>query len=170
MEFKLIPAFAIFRNLSIISRSFWYSPLIFMLRRFFDLECRSRSRLMKWWISGIARPRCTRRPMLVSSTLAVTVPSLSICSMAAAQATSLLSGSLIRRRRKSISHPRIVFVSWRRASAVSLLMASIVSRGIGSFKSSGRARVLVPSSGPRSHQTRLSVPSTSTVSETISSI
>ena len=73
--------------------------------------------------------------MLVLRFFVIDVPSLSIFTMAAIQAINLLSGSLTSRQRKSISHPRIILISWRSASALSYFIASIVSRGIGSFGS-----------------------------------
>ena len=79
--------------------------------------------------------------MLASMSFAVKVSSLIIFLMASDHATNLFSGRQIKRRRKSTSHPRITFCSSRRASDSSLFLASIVSRGIGSFSCSGREHV-----------------------------
>ncbi len=68
MLFKLMPPFTIFKKFSISWRSFEYSPLIFTNPCQIEVEWRSRRRLRKWWMKGIAIPRWTSQPMFVSKT------------------------------------------------------------------------------------------------------
>ncbi len=108
--------------------------------------------------------------MFVSSIFAVAYPSLSISSIAFVQAVNLLSGRMIKSRLKSISQPRIVFVSSNRASDSSSFLASIVSHGIGSASARGLEHVSNIRRGALSHLTRLSVPLISTVNDITSPI
>ncbi len=96
----------------------------------------------------------------------VDVLQLSICLILVVQATNLLSGGFINSQQKLISHPVIVLISSRGASDLSLFLASIVLRGIGSFWSNGLEHVSNIRMGALMHRMRLSDPSMSTVSDT----
>ncbi len=138
MLLRLIPLFAFFRKPSIILKSFAYSPLTLTDRLQVAVRWRSLSRLMKWWMKGRTSPRWTKRPMCCSISFAVADPSWMIFSIADVQALNLLSGIVIQRQQKSRNHPTIIFCSSNIASTASLSLASIVLRGLGSFRSRGK--------------------------------
>ena len=72
--------------------------------------------------------------------------------------------------RKLKSHPKIIFVSERPPSAANLSFATIVSRGIGSFTSSGRAATSIARGIAASNRDAFSVPGMSTVRPGVSSM
>ncbi len=162
--------FAILKNPSMSWRSFVCSPLFFPNRLCFAVEWRSRRRIMKWWMKGIAIPRWTSRPLFVSRVFAVAVLLLIIVSIAAVQALNLLYGRMIKNQRKLMSQPKITFVSSNGASDSSLFWASIVSLGMGLFGSNGCEHVSNMRRGTLLHQKRLSKPSISTTNNTKSSM
>ncbi len=166
MLFKLIPLIAIFKNPSMSCRSLRYSPLIFTDCHCLAVEWRSCRRLRKWCTNGIAIPRWMSQPIFVSSIFVVVVPSLIIDSIAVVQAVNLLSDRMIKSHQKLMSQPRIVFVSYSKASDSSLFLASIVSLEMGLLSSRGREHMSNMRRGALLHWMRLSEPSTSTVNET----
>ncbi len=169
MGFRLILLFAILRKPNIISRSLRYLPLILTFCLFFALVWRSQSQLIKWWMSGIARPRWTRQPMFVLRIFLVDVPSSNNFWLHLSRQQIFVRESDQESTEVNF-HPRIFLISWRRASNSSLFIASIVLWGIGSSGSSGHKTVPIPRSGARSHLIRLSISLTSTVRETRLSI
>ncbi len=110
------------------------------------------------------------KPLFVSRVFAVAVPLLIIVSIAAAQALNLLYGRMIKNRRKSMSQPKITFVSSNGASDSSLFQASIISLGMGLFGSNGCEHVSNMRKGTLLHRKRLSKPSISTTNNTKSSM
>jgi hypothetical protein len=100
----------------------------------------------------IAIPRWTNRSMFISKTFAVADPSEIMASIAAVQALNLLSGRMIKSCWKSMSQPRIVFLSSNGALDSSLLQASIISQGIGVFGSRGWEKVSNMRRGAQSHE------------------
>jgi hypothetical protein len=80
-------------------------------------------------------------PYVCFQFFAVVDSSLIIFFIAFVQATNLFVGSMISSQQKSMNQPRIVFCSFRSASDWSLLIASMVSQGIGSLLCKGSAQV-----------------------------
>ncbi len=87
-------------------------------------------------------PKMDQSPNVVSKTFTVADLLEIMASIAAVQALNLLCGRMIKSCWKSMSQPRIVFLSSNGALDSSLLQASIVCQGIGLFGSSGQEQVL----------------------------
>ncbi len=170
MVFKFIPLFAILRRSSIICRSFRCSPLIFTDCLLLARVWRSLSWLMKWWMEGMASLRWTNWHMFCSISIAVEDSSSIIFLIDIFHTLDLLSGSWMRSRQKSMNHPKMVFCSSSKASEWSLFLASIVSRGMGSFELRGLEHMLNARRDAQLHLSKLSVPLMSTASEIKSSM
>ena len=155
----LTPSWAILIICSIRLKSFKHSPLIRIARLLLPPTSKSLILLKKWYTSRAAVPRCTKRLVMLSNFFAVVVPFCIISPMMLDHAMNLFFCSLTSRRLVSMSHPRIVFCSASLASACSLFLASISSRGIGSFACLGHAHVSMARRVACSHQIALSVPS-----------
>ena len=129
------------------------------------LYCRSLSLLRKWLTKGTEVPRWPRRPIVVSSSLAVVVPRARMSLIKFIQAMNLLLGREMMRRQKSRCHPRMIFLSSSPALAANLVLASISSCGVGSSECFGRAVVRMANRLAATHLARLLVPGMSTVRE-----
>ncbi len=145
------------------SRSLRHLLVIGIDRLLFAQTWRSRSLLKDWWTKGMAIPRCPRHPIMLSTSLAVIVSRWMTILIRFAQATNLFFGSWTRRHRASRSHPRMIFCSSNPASAWSLFLASISSRGIHALGCFGHMQDLMASSMAHSQRMALSVPYMMTV-------
>ena len=104
----------------------------------------------------MARARCPSRPMFDSRLMVDTSAVVIMVIMLADQAEYLLKGREMISRWKSHFQPRMIFSSVSPASACSFFYAAIVSRGIGSSSSRGRAQVWMARRGAHSACSRLS--------------
>ena len=120
--------------------------------------------------SGTTNARCPRQPIIDLSSLAVVIPAASSWLMSVVQVMNLFLGSKILRSRKSNSQPRIVLISVRPASAISLSRASMLSLEIGLPGWFGHAVALMARREADCPRVMLLVPGMSTIKRITSSM